>query len=251
MVQIGLTPDARWTISPSALVAATQAVGFSHVGIAAEDVDAHTLATYVSHGTGCHEVLVLNGSDDPRKVSAAADKLAAAAEKMRAFWVPTYFTGPVTADSVAALRRCTAVFAEVGAAVAIEFSPLGPVDTIYAGMELVRAVNSGGARAGLLVDSWHFFFGGSTWDELIDLPLDDIAYVQFSDGIVSQSERGTWRRRAVPGDGILELKRFASTLLDRGWDGIVSVEVLRSDLGALSAEVLAQQLYERTIPYWR
>jgi sugar phosphate isomerase/epimerase len=32
-------------------------------------------------------------------------------------------------------------------------------------------------------------------------------------------------RRAIPGEGILELDPFARTLLDRGYDGIVSVEV--------------------------
>ena len=38
--------------------------------------------------------------------------------------------------------------------------------------------------------------------------------------------RESSHRRAVPGEGVLELDRFAETMRDRGYDGIVSVEVL-------------------------
>lgn len=58
-------------------------------------------------------------------------------------------------------------------------------------------------------------------------------------------------RRAMPGDGILELERFASALLDRGWQGLVSVEVLNRDLRTRPIAELARRAHESTARYWR
>jgi sugar phosphate isomerase/epimerase len=60
----------------------------------------------------------------------------------------------------------------------------------------------------------------------------------------------TTNRRAMPGDGFLQLDRFASTLLDRGWDGMVSVEVLSDQLRAMPVADFAQRAYDATTPYW-
>ncbi len=114
---------------------------------------------------------------------------------------------------------------------------------------------TGAGRAGLLIDSWHVGFGDSTWKDLAEVPLDDIAYVQFTDALEPDSRdrpiRETLHRRALPGDGVLELDRFARTLLDRGWDGIVSAEVLSADLRALPADELTRSLYDTAARYWR
>jgi sugar phosphate isomerase/epimerase len=137
---------------------------------------------------------------------------------------------------------------------AVEFSPLGPISSIGDGMEVVRAVNRGGGHAGLMIDSWHFCFGDSTWADLAEVPLDDIAYVQFTDALKPESPRlvrETLHRRALPGEGVLELDRFAATLLDRGWDGIVSVEVLNAEFRTLPIDELTRRLHDTTAPYWR
>jgi sugar phosphate isomerase/epimerase len=57
-------------------------------------------------------------------------------------------------------------------------------------------------------------------------------------------------RRAVPGEGILELQPFAATFLDRGYDGVVSVEVLSAQLRELPVDVLVGRLYTTTSAYW-
>ena len=61
----------------------------------------------------------------------------------------------------------------------------------------------------------------------------------------------TLNRRAMPGDGDFELERFASTLLERGWQGLVSVEVLSRDLRQLPVDEFAGRAYETTARYWR
>ena len=62
--------------------------------------------------------------------------------------------------------------------------------------------------------------------------------------------RESLHRRAVPGEGILDLKRFAATFLDRGWDGMVSVEVLSAALRQLPVDAVVERLYATTAAYW-
>jgi sugar phosphate isomerase/epimerase len=57
-------------------------------------------------------------------------------------------------------------------------------------------------------------------------------------------------RRALPGDGTLALDQFATTLLQRGWDGLVSVEVLSAELRTLPVDETLRRLHATTAPYW-
>jgi sugar phosphate isomerase/epimerase len=86
------------------------------------------------------------------------------------------------------------------------------------------------------------------------VPLDDIAYLQFTDALEPEYRermiRESLHRRALPGEGVLELTRFAATFLDRGWDGTVSVEVLSAQLRELPVDVLVERLYTTTAAYW-
>lgn len=61
----------------------------------------------------------------------------------------------------------------------------------------------------------------------------------------------TMDRRAMPGEGELDLARFARTLTERGWAGLVSVEVLSASLRQLDIGTFARRAYETTAPYWR
>lgn len=60
----------------------------------------------------------------------------------------------------------------------------------------------------------------------------------------------TMDRRAMPGEGELDLRRFAGTLVDRGWSGWISVEVLSSELRRLEVEGFAGRAYASSAPYW-
>jgi len=61
----------------------------------------------------------------------------------------------------------------------------------------------------------------------------------------------TLHRRVMPGDGTFELERFAATLLDRGWSGTVSVEVLNAGLRRLPVPEFAELAYRTAARYWR
>jgi sugar phosphate isomerase/epimerase len=249
-VQLALTPDGGCDFATSDLVSAASAAGFTAVGINADRVDAAAVEAYAAAGVRCHELLALVVGDDESATMASAEQLADRAHAVGAEWVLTVFTAKVPPQRI---QRCAKLFDDAGAGMAVEYTPLGAIPSIRDGMEVVRAA-SRSARAGLMIDSWHFCFSDNTWDDLATVPLEDIAYLQFTDALEPESRkrlvRETLHRRALPGEGILELHRFAATLLDRGWDGTVSVEVLSAELRELPVDVLVGRLYATAAPYW-
>jgi sugar phosphate isomerase/epimerase len=249
-VQLALTPDGKWSVGTADLVSAASAAGFSAVGVNADRVDAEAVQAYAAAGVRCHELLAFIVGDDESATMASAEQLADRAQTIAADWVLTVFTAKVPLKRI---QLCAKMFDEAGAGIAVEYTPLGAIPRISDGMAYVRAAREI-ARAGLMIDSWHFCFSTNTWEELAAVPLDDIAYVQFTDALKPEHRdrmiRESLHRRALPGDGVLELNRFAATLLDRGWDGTVSVEVLSAHLRGLPVDELVGRLYTTTAAYW-
>ncbi|MBV8303324.1 MAG: sugar phosphate isomerase/epimerase, partial [Acidimicrobiia bacterium] len=89
--------------------------------------------------------------------------------------------------------------------------------------------------------------------DLQKVAIDRIAYIQFDDAPHPESEDlmgETMNRRVLPGEGTFELDRFAATLLGRGFDGVVSVEVLSQELLALPVREVAQLSFRAAARYW-
>jgi sugar phosphate isomerase/epimerase len=195
--------------------------------------------------------MALTISNNQPATLASAERLAEKAAEVEAEWVVTVFAANMDRRAFALMDRCAAILSRSGARMAVEFSPLGSVTSIREGLEIVSAV--GPDRAGVLIDTWHFFQGDSTWRDLAEIPLERIAYIQFDDApapISSDLMDETMNRRAMPGTGIFDLDRFATTLLDRGWEGLVSVEVLNRELGSLPVGEFAREAHSRTARYW-
>ena len=225
-VELAFTPDIRWDVDLQHLALATRQAGFGAVGLKAEQVDIDTRSLLASAGLRCHELLAHVVSADEASTLSSAERMAQAADAVRAQWVLTVLRTGLSDSTTKLLQRSAAMFAEPGRNGGGVHPPRG---------RDVSAGRPGGggcgpfSRAGILIDSWHFSFGDSTWEDLSRVPLEQIAYVQFADGLDLQSDdllRETLDRRVMPGHGTLDLDRFATTLLARGWDGLVSVEVL-------------------------
>ncbi|UGQ12216.1 sugar phosphate isomerase/epimerase [Yinghuangia sp. ASG 101] len=250
-IEFALTPDTRRGTGLVELVAAVGDAGFTALGLHAWHSDAAAARVLAAGGLRCHEVLALVLSADEEATLAQAGRLAEAAAAVGAPWVLTTFASPLDAATGPLIARCAAMFAESGARMAVEFSPLGAVTSLPAALAVVEAAGAG--RAGVLVDTWHFFRGDSTWADLERVPLDAIAYVQFDDAPPPASDDAmheTMHRRVMPGDGEFALERFASTLLDRGWSGVVSVEVLSTELRETPLRDFTDTAYTSTARYW-
>ncbi len=251
VVELALTPDTRRPLEAGVLVEAACAAGFSAVGMVSGRFGADVADLLAGAGLCCHELLGLQVGDDPDATIATAERLADEAASVGATWVLTTFQVPLDDGVADVIARCSALFDAAGSGMAIEFSPLGPVPTIADGLAATAA--AGSARAGIVIDSWNFCFGPSTWEDLEQVPLDRVAYLQFADalaplGVVNMDEAMT--RRAVPGEGILELERFASTMRARAWDGIVSLQVLSDELRSLPVDEYTRRVHEAACSYW-
>lgn len=250
-VELGLTSDGRWRLGVSELVGPVKEAGFTSLGVSADSVDPGSALEVRNAGLRCHELMALTISNNQPATLASAERLAEKAAEAEAEWVVTVFAAKMDRRAFALIDRCAAILARSGARMAVEFSPLGSVTSIRGGLEIVSAVGSD--RAGVLIDTWHFFRGDSTWSDLAEIPLDRIAYIQFDDApapISGDLMDETMNRRGMPGTGTFELDRFATTLLDRGWEGLVSVEVLNRELGRLPVDEFARVAHSRTVGYW-
>ena len=153
-MQLALTPDGKWDVATADLVSAASAAGFGAVGINADAVDTVAVEAYADAGVRCHELLAFVVGDDEAATMATAEQLADRAQTIAADWVLTVFTAKVPPKTI---QRCAKMFDDAGAGIAVEYTPLGAIPTISDGMTYVRAAGET-ARAGLMIDSWHFCF---------------------------------------------------------------------------------------------
>jgi sugar phosphate isomerase/epimerase len=232
---------------------ASVSISPAHVSAVGEGSDAldQVAALLSRHGLRCSDVQALTVVRDDDATMDLARKFAVMAGALGAELVLTLLRTRVSEESIDRLARCADVVGSGGARLALEFVPGGAIDRIDAAASL--GGERGSARSGMLIDSWHFFHGSSDWPELETVPFDLIAMVQFDDALAPISDdimSETMDRRTWPGQGVLELDRFASSLTDRGWSGLVSVEVLSAELRQLDARTFTKLALETAKPYW-
>lgn len=203
-------------------------------------------------GVGVYELVPLSISadaDTTRRSLALCDRVARA---LGAPQVQAVVTGPID-DAVAALtRECVERLGEAGVGVAVEFLPNRDVSSIGHVLEL--AERAGTPSLGVMVDTWHFFRGPSSWDDLTGLPLERLPFVQFDDAAPLVSDDLGYElmeRRLLPGEGELDLGRFVEVLRNRGWDAVVSVEVLSAHWRMRPVEDFVAATFAAAAPYWR
>ncbi len=208
-------------------------------------------AALADHGLKCMEVQALTVTEDGRAVSAEAAEIAVMVAELRPDFLMTGFASEPTDVAVANYRSAVAQMPS-GTRVGLEFLPNLPISDINGARSVLR--RAGLPTAGVVVDAWHFFHGPSTWADLEDLPLDELAFVQFCDHPALESD-DLWhemlQRRALPGQGRLDLGRFASVLKGMGYDGMVAVEIMSEALRSLSYDEFAHQAHDAAEPYWR
>jgi sugar phosphate isomerase/epimerase len=241
-------------------VEAAAAAGFPFIGI-----DMFTLGTWLDTGRtlaeladllasrnmACWELAAgidLGTEDDPIE---AARKAAEAAAILKPQWVQGNIRLPFGRPALELFDRVSAIVNRAGPRVALEYLPWTPVDSIATARAYVDHV--GLDRAGVMVDSWHHFRGPDSYADLESLPLDHIAYAQFDDALPMVSDdilNETVNRRTFPGDGEFDLPGFCSRLTDKGFDGVVSIEVLNDEWRGGDLGEFAKRAYRSSARYW-
>lgn len=135
--------------------------------------------------------------------------------------------------------------------VALEFLPWTDIATLEQAWQLVEA--SGEPNAKIVLDTWHFFRGGSTLKMIDSVPAERIAVIQLSDGPsgpLADELDATYRLRQVPGGGEFPLLDLFDALAAKGVTAPIGVEVLSDTLRQVSpteAATIAAAATERLL----
>jgi len=132
-------------------------------------------------------------------------------------------------ESVRVLSELCDIAARHDVSLAFEF--LGQTDcsvqTLDLAHEIVRATNRG--NLGLVIDSFHFYAGGSTIEmiEAVDPRLIYVFHINDAENLPRETLRD--KHRLLPGLGILPLREMIAAFRKIGYDKVASVEIFRPE----------------------
>lgn len=191
-------------------------------------------------------------SADMDEVDRLSRPLVEACKALGALYLHAGATAPIDANLIAATHHAGKMCEGAGVGFAIEFLPFLPVATIGQTRDLLKA--AGLNKKGLVIDTWHFFNGPDDWADLESVTADEIAYVQFNDHAPLAAGADllfeTTQRRLLPGEGSFDLKRFADTLRNRGFDGVIGPEILSEASRAMNMDEAARKIMQTSRSYW-
>ncbi len=142
-------------------------------------------------------------------------------------------------------RQVCQVAADYGVRIALEFpGTAAEVKDISTAWWIVS--NAGCENGGLVLDSFHFFLGGSTWEDLTLVPGEKIFLVHLSDAmdvpLGKLREFHDWR--TFPGEGTLNFRPLFQNLQALCYQGVFSLEIWNKRLSELNPMEVARKGFE-------
>jgi len=135
----------------------------------------------------------------------------------------------VIRESVSVLQELCDIAARHDVALAFEFlgQPDCSVPTLDLAHEIVHASNR--PNLGLVIDSFHFYAGGSTVEMIEALDPKLIYVFHINDAENLPREQLEDRHRLLPGLGILPLREMVGAFRKIGYDKVASIEIFRPE----------------------
>lgn len=137
--------------------------------------------------------------------------------------------GKILSESVRVLRELAEIAEAYGVSLAFEF--LGQTDcsvqTLDFCAEIVEKVDR--RNIGLVIDSFHFFAGGSSFEAISKLAPEKLFIFHINDAEDLPKEQLTDAHRLYPGEGILPLREIKAKFDEIGYDRMVSIEIFRPE----------------------
>lgn len=135
----------------------------------------------------------------------------------------------VVEESVHVLTELCDIAAEHGVALGFEF--LGQPDCSVPTLDLADEIVRTAARdnLGLVIDSFHFYAGGSNVGMIENLDPRSIYIFHINDAEDLPRAELEDRHRLLPGLGILPLREMVAAFRSIGYDDVASVEIFRPE----------------------
>lgn len=149
----------------------------------------------------------------------------------------------VVEESVRVLDELGSIAEKYEVALAFEF--LGQTDCSVQTLEQAADIVGKLPRSnvGLVIDSFHFYAGGSQVESIDSLDSEKLFIFHINDAESLPREELEDRHRLLPGLGILPLKEIISALRRIGYDRIVSVEIFRPEYWERDPQELARDAH--------
>ena len=153
----------------------------------------------------------------------------------------------IISESIRVLDELADIAAKYDVSLAFEF--LGQFDCSVQTLELCNEIveQTNRANVGLVIDSFHFYAGGSTLESIADVRPESIAIFHINDAEDLSRETLTDAHRLYPGLGILPLREIKRELDKIGYDRVVSIEIFRPEYWEQDPFEVARKAREATI----
>lgn len=142
--------------------------------------------------------------------------------------------------AAAQFRELCQLAAQFQVRVGLEFVGFAPpVDTLAAAWEIVEAAEA--ENGGLVLDTFHFYRGGSTLEMLERVPGSRLLLVQVADAADIPRRELANRHRVYPGEGAVPLEPILAALSEKGYRGYYSLELQNEDYWRENPVVVARE----------
>jgi 2-keto-myo-inositol isomerase len=144
-------------------------------------------------------------------------------------------------ESVRVLREISEKFKDHRVRFAFEFLGFGwcSVSTLEADWAIVKAVDR--PNIGLVLDTFHFYAGGSSVAEILAVNPEKIFIFHINDSENLPKGQLQDSHRLFPGEGVIPLAEIVSNVRKIGYDGPVSLEMFRPSYWYRPPEEIARQ----------
>jgi len=132
-------------------------------------------------------------------------------------------------ETIAVLRAMNDISAPLGVNLAFEFLgfPWCSVQRVDQAWEIVSTLNL--PTVGMVIDTCHFFAGGSTIESIKKIDAKKLAVFHINDVEKMPREYIEDANRVFPGDGVIPLNEIVRAVRGIGYRGVASVEIFRPE----------------------
>jgi 2-keto-myo-inositol isomerase len=212
-----------------------------------EFLKVHTLAQMRDHlGTAGIVPWCINSIEDITGRDASGrsnliDEVERVASVARAIGAPSIVVVPGTCagafdragaieDAVGALREMADVAGGVGLAFEFLGKPHCAVPTLDMAIEIVERADRD--NVGLVIDTFHFYAGGSKLGDIASVPVDRLFVVHLNGCEDLPRAELTDGHRLYPGEGVIPIDEILGAIQNIGFDGTASIEIFREEYWA-------------------
>ena len=154
----------------------------------------------------------------------------------------------IRGETIVALRAMNDIAVPLGVKLAFEFLgfPWCAVRTVEQAWEIVDTINL--PTVGMVIDTCHFFAGGSTLESIKQIDAQKLAVFHINDvePLRVPKEKIEDANRLFPGDGVIPLQDIVGAVRATGFDGVASVEIFRPEYWQREPASVAKAAHQKS-----